>query len=96
MRSGIEKEQIRPYFQPIICVDKSDVFAYEILGRICTPEKAETLGPFFHNPEIPFHDKVIIDRLVRFRALKLLKQKQRSELLFINIQPRWIFLSGKS
>lgn len=90
MYSTIGEEQVRPYFQPIIGVDKSDVFAYEILGRICTPRGIETLGSFFHNPNISSHEKVMVDRLVRFKAMEQLKQKQRNEVLFLNIQPRWL------
>jgi EAL domain-containing protein (putative c-di-GMP-specific phosphodiesterase class I) len=90
MQSGINKEQVQPYFQPILSVDKGKVFAYEILGRICTPDKVTSLGPFFHNPNILHHEKVSIDRLVRFKALELFKQEKRNELLFINIQPQWL------
>ena len=90
MHQHIDKELIKPYFQPIICVDKGDIFAYEILGRFCIYDEAQTLGPFFHNPDISSVDKVIIDRTVRFKALELLKREQRNEILFINIQPQWL------
>jgi len=90
LHQHIDKELVKPYFQPIICVDTGEIFAYEILGRLCIDDEAESLGPFFHNPAISSVDKVIIDRTVRFKALELLKQEQRNEVLFINIQPQWL------
>ncbi|NLW91341.1 MAG: EAL domain-containing protein [Syntrophomonadaceae bacterium] len=90
MHQHIDHKLVKPYFQPIICVDKGDIFAYEILGRLYADNEIRSLGPFFHNPAISSVDKVIVDRVVRFKALELLKQEQRNEVLFINIQPQWL------
>lgn len=97
MDCDITRGILRPYFQPIICVDKNDVFAYEVLGRKCTKCGVESMGEFFHSPLVTAQEKVKVDRIIRFQALELLKKKNRGETLFINIQPHWMlpFLHAK-
>lgn len=90
MHANIVLEHVKPYFQPIVCVDTGDVFAYELLGRLNTPQGITSLGPFFHNPRLAPEDKVVVDRLIRSQALELFKREQRKEVMFINIQPRWL------
>ncbi|MEN6348921.1 MAG: EAL domain-containing protein [Syntrophomonas sp.] len=85
-----QKISVRPFFQPIICVDSSKVFAYEVLGRKCSPQGIESLGPFFHNKTIPPQEKLKVDRVIRWQALQALTDIPGDEVLFLNIQPNWL------
>ncbi len=85
------KEDILPFFQPIICVDSNNVFAYEVLGRKNNCQNIESLGSFFHHPEISAEEKLLVDRNVRYKALQKVEAMPSHTSLFINIQPKWLF-----
>ena len=87
---SIDKTSIVPFFQPIVCVDTCDIFGYEVLGRYCSEAKIHSLGQFFHNSGICFQDKVQVDRVIRFKALEMIKNLNHQAKFFINIQPEWL------
>ncbi len=87
---NIDKTSIVPFFQPIVCVDTCDIFGYEVLGRYCSEAKIHSLGQFFHNPGICLQDKVQVDRVIRFKALEMIKNLDTQTKFFINIQPEWL------
>lgn len=90
MLTGLQEKTVLPFFQPIVCVDSREVFAYEVLGRVLSPKGIYSLGPFFHDSRIPAEEKLRIDRSIRFNTLEKMKKMQRNETLFLNIQPEWL------
>ncbi|MDD3269568.1 MAG: EAL domain-containing protein [Syntrophomonadaceae bacterium] len=90
LTTGVQ-EAILPYFQPIICVDSNSVFAYEVLGRKYKNSEIESLGSFFHDPEISPDEKLLVDRKVRCQAMKKVEDLPSNTCLFLNIQPSWLF-----
>ena len=85
------EKNIVPHFQPIICIDTGSIFAYELLGRLISPQGHMSLGPFFHDSHIPSEDKINVDRIIRRKAFEKFLDYQCEESLFINIQPQWLY-----
>jgi EAL domain-containing protein (putative c-di-GMP-specific phosphodiesterase class I) len=88
--ANLREEQLIPYYQPIVCADSRDVFAYEVLGRVDTSMGIRSLGPFFHNPAVAAAEKLRIDRSIWFKALNSLRAMRQESTLFLNIQPQWL------
>ncbi|ABB14624.1 EAL domain-containing protein [Carboxydothermus hydrogenoformans] len=84
-------EKIVPFFQPVFSVNTFSVLGYEVLARKITPQGIESLGAFFHDPQVPPENKIKVDRFVRRRALELFKQSNKNLRLFLNIQPQWLY-----
>lgn len=91
------EDMIIPYFQPIIRIDTRTIYAYEVLGRLATPQNVQSLGPFFHNPTVSLKEKVAVDRIIRRKAFKTVTDIDKNIRLFLNIQPQWLqhFLQGE-
>jgi hypothetical protein len=61
-----------------------------VLGRRISEGAVHSLGTFFHDPLVSDEEKVMVDREVRFKALRCLQKISQEGILFINIQPRWL------
>ncbi len=83
-------EEITPFFQPIVEIDTCRVYGFEVLGRRITPHGVESLGHFFHDPEISEAKKLAVDRFIRRHALQIFGKYQlhKDFSLFLNIQPQ--------
>ncbi|KAB2953389.1 EAL domain-containing protein [Heliorestis acidaminivorans] len=88
---------VLPHYQPIISMDSQLIVAYEVLGRIMTPEGIRSLGPFFQDPNVSMDDALSIDRIIRQKALSMLSNSiEKKKGLFFNIKPAWIYMYRKS
>jgi len=83
--------QIVPFYQPIVSIDTCEILGYEVLGRKITANKIESLGPFFHDSQIDVEQKLNVDRYLRKTALENFEKYNTGGMLFINIQPQWIY-----
>lgn len=86
-----KKENLVPFFQPIIAADTFSIYGYESLGRLVFGGKAVSLGPFFTNPEIPTEELLEVDRVIRAKAIQAFTGVQNGKKLFLNIKPTWIY-----
>jgi EAL domain-containing protein (putative c-di-GMP-specific phosphodiesterase class I) len=77
-------ENVFPYFQPIFSADEQCVIAYEILGRYRSEGEVISLGPFFHDEQIPDEFKFEVDLLVVKRALEKALELDEDVLVFLN------------
>ncbi len=84
-------ENIKPFYQPIVCVDDGNTLGSEVLGRKINGDEVESLGSFFFDPNITGQEKIELDRVIRKKALKKLKDSGYKGLLFLNIQPQWLY-----
>ncbi|MGO4887455.1 EAL domain-containing protein [Anaerobacillus sp. MEB173] len=84
-------QKIVPFFQPIISMDDRNIIGYEVLGRIQTKQGYQSLGPFFHNPNVQQNKIIEVDTHIRKKALEsFLRVNHRKRLLFLNIHPEWL------
>jgi EAL domain-containing protein (putative c-di-GMP-specific phosphodiesterase class I) len=87
-----------PHFQPIVNVTTRNVAGYEVLGRIINPDDSsfESLGAFFHAN----HDDMLavynVDRIIREKAIRYLKDSHSKTKLFFNIMPHFLSTVHKS
>jgi len=88
---GTDLENKVPFFQPIICVDTRSVLGHEVLGREWVAGTYKSLGPFFHAPDTPQEEKIIVDRHLRERGLERMQRGPDHLQIFLNIQPDWIW-----
>lgn len=91
---ALDGETLAPYYQPIIALDSGRIMGYEVLGRAVKDGKARSLGPFFGNADIPAEDHLLVDRLLRDRAIARLGQERNPPMLFLNLKPEWISRHG--
>lgn len=82
---------LAPYFQPVVSVADGRIFGYEVLGRQFNGDEVRGLGEFFNSPAVPNDEKIAIDRQLRSLAFRRFKQEGRTERLFVNIHPNWIY-----
>lgn len=83
--------QIRPFFQPILSLQSMSVVGHESLGREIVSGEVQSLGPFFHNPDIPEAIQIATDRKLRQMAIEKAVREEYGGLLFINLKPCWIY-----
>ncbi|GBF48926.1 signal transduction protein [Leptospira ryugenii] len=81
-----------PHFQPIVNAINRSISAYEVLGRQYDPEAKtfHSLGGLFHSREkdmVPIYN---IDRILREKAIQILKDSQQRTKLFFNMMPNFL------
>ncbi|TGK12323.1 EAL domain-containing protein [Leptospira fletcheri] len=81
-----------PHYQPILDVGNRNIIGYEVLGRALAPESQEyhSLGYHFHNPETDTVRLVHIDRIIREKAIKHLKDTGLKTKMFLNMMPNFL------
>ncbi|UOQ92177.1 EAL domain-containing protein [Halobacillus shinanisalinarum] len=75
---------IKPVYQPIVSAIKHDVIGYEVLGRFHDTEKWMSLGPFFHDNDVPDEFKVEVDQHLLQIAISEILESNKEGLLFLN------------
>ncbi|WP_407271384.1 EAL-associated domain-containing protein [Radiobacillus sp. PE A8.2] len=75
---------IKPVYQPIISAIKHNVIGYEVLGRVYDGNEWISLGPFFHDSDVPEEFKVDVDQHLLHIALSEMLESDKQGLLFIN------------
>ncbi|MCB1306948.1 MAG: EAL domain-containing protein [Leptospiraceae bacterium] len=80
-----------PFFQPIVSVADGLIYSYEVLGRGIRDGQVSSLGPFFLNDDIDLDERMLIDRIIREKAIHRIAAIPGADRLFINIHPAWIF-----
>lgn len=83
-----KKEDIFPYFQPIVSADKQEVIGYEVLGRIRTDDGIKSLGFFFQDHSIPEEYIMEIDTHIRKLAILYFQKQESDQRLFFNCSAR--------
>jgi EAL domain-containing protein (putative c-di-GMP-specific phosphodiesterase class I) len=73
-----------PYFQPIFSADEQRIIAYEVLGRYKTDDEVISLGPFFHDDQIPDEYKFEVDLLIVQKALEKVLELDEKISIFLN------------
>lgn len=85
--------EILPFFQPVLSLEKKEVFGHEALGRIkYSDSKVYSLGNFFLQESIKENDfnelQRDIDRKLRIKAIDILAEDKNGESkIFLNISP---------
>ncbi|WP_438444902.1 EAL domain-containing protein [Gorillibacterium sp. sgz5001074] len=87
----IPSGQVMPYFQPILSLQTMSVIGYETLGRELTGGEVRSLGPFFHDPNVPEALQISVDRKLRGMAFEKAATERYPGLLFVNLKPGWIY-----
>jgi EAL domain-containing protein (putative c-di-GMP-specific phosphodiesterase class I) len=77
-------ENVIPYFQPIFSADEQRVIAYEVLGRYQSDGNIISLGPFFHDDQIPDEYKYEVDQLLVNKALERALELEDDVSIFLN------------
>lgn len=87
----LNKDQVIPYFQPIISADEQVVIGYEVLARIKTNEGVKSLGWFFRDKSIPEEYRQEIDDYLQTLALQKLLAQDEKIILFFNVDIELMF-----
>lgn len=77
-------ENVIPYFQPIFSADEQRVIAYEVLGRYRSAGSIISLGPFFHDDQIPEEYKYEVDQLLVQKALEQAFELEDDVSIYLN------------
>ncbi|WP_138416715.1 EAL domain-containing protein [Aquibacillus sediminis] len=75
---------IKPVYQPVVSAITHDVTGYEVLGRYYTGKEWISLGPFFHDDDVPEEFKVEVDQHLLEIALTDMVASNQETYLFIN------------
>lgn len=91
-RLSLNEEICVPHFQPIISTFTRQILGYEVLGRVYQGETKNyvSLGAFFHSPETNFFERVQVDRIIREKAIRYLKNTGYNTKLFFNLMPNML------
>jgi EAL domain-containing protein (putative c-di-GMP-specific phosphodiesterase class I) len=82
------KENIIPYFQPIVGAEEQLIVGYEVLGRYKDPiGTIHSLGDFFHDETIPDEYRLEIDYYIQSLALTKFLEEGNKFLIFLNRNP---------
>ncbi len=86
---SLTDENFIPHFQPILNTISREIYGYEVLGRYYTSDKNEikSLGAIFHDENVSLTERIQIDRIIRDKAIKHLKNSSSENRLFINMMP---------
>ncbi|MGY4689937.1 EAL-associated domain-containing protein [Salibacterium sp. K-3] len=90
----MNKQNVRPYLQPIISADRQDIMGYEVLGRYEDEESMLSLRSFFQDTSIPEEYRRDIEEHIHHQALTYLLEESRSEHIFLNIDVDLILTDG--
>ncbi|MCP3026475.1 EAL-associated domain-containing protein [Halobacillus sp. A5] len=85
--------KIKPVYQPVISAIKHDVVGYEVLGRYEYEGEWQSLGGFFHDPDVPEEFKVEVDQHLLHLALSDMLTHQNSGYLFINRNAKQLMIN---
>lgn len=88
---ALPQGQVVPFFQPILSLQTLSVIGYEVLGREILHGEVRSLGPFFHNKEVPEAYQISLDRKLRGLAFERAAAARYDGLVFINLKPGWIY-----
>ncbi len=89
---SIKKNQIVPYFQPIVSVNEKKLFAYEVLTRIITPDRVIPAIEFIEAAEgMGAISK--IDYMLVEKAFDVVKRSGFQGFLFLNLSPKALLLN---
>ncbi|WP_018922408.1 EAL domain-containing protein [Salsuginibacillus kocurii] len=83
----MNKDQIFPYYQPILSADRHTIMGYEVLGRIMQEDEPYSLGGFFQDEGIPEEYHLEVDEWIQVQALEAWAQQEDPVKLFFNIYP---------
>ncbi|MBL4952506.1 EAL-associated domain-containing protein [Neobacillus sp. OS1-32] len=81
-------ENVFPYFQPIFSADEQLIIAYEVLGRYQSEDDIISLGPFFHDDQVPDEYKFEVDLLIVHKALEKALELDENISIFLNRNPQ--------
>ena len=80
----MNKDQVIPYYQPIVSADKQLVVGYEVLARMITEDGIQSLGWFFQDKSIPDEYRLELDDHIQKIALDYYMTTDQSAILFFN------------
>lgn len=86
--------KIKPVFQPIVSAINHDVIGYEVLARYKENQTWESLGPFFHDTDVPEEFKVEVDQVVLSQAVHMMMADGKEGLLFINRNAKQLMVNN--
>ncbi|MGI8314817.1 EAL-associated domain-containing protein [Halobacillus mangrovi] len=85
---------VKPVYQPIVSAIKHDVIGYEVLGRYNNEGSWMSLGPFFHDEEVPDEFKVEVDQHLLKIAMTEMLQSKTEGSLFINRNAKQLMVNN--
>lgn len=80
----MNKDDVTPYFQPIVSADNQLVVGYEVVARMQTDEGPQRLDWFFEDKTIPDEYRLELDDHIQQRALNAFLETDQSAILFFN------------
>ncbi|MDO9105384.1 MAG: EAL domain-containing protein [Methylovulum sp.] len=86
-----QEKKLFPYFQPIVCAANGNIVGYEALARQYDANgRVISAGALFSSADIPHHQLIEWDRIVRRQALQQFSAFNNSCYLTINISATWL------
>lgn len=86
--------KVKPVFQPIISAVKHAVMGYEVLGRFQHEEEWQSLGDFFHDPDVPDEYKIEVDQHLLELAVSEMLRTDNAGYLFINRNAKQLLINS--
>ncbi|MBM7094322.1 EAL domain-containing protein [Bacillus sp. H-16] len=81
----LHKENIAPFYQPVISCDEHIIAGYEVLGHLKTDKDWVSLGPFFRDGNVPAEYKWEIDEQIYNQAFAHYLTQEEQPFLFLNV-----------
>jgi EAL domain-containing protein (putative c-di-GMP-specific phosphodiesterase class I) len=94
----VNESYYAPHFQPIVNVITRNVSGYEVLGRQYSPieNKYHSLGALFHSNQDDILSVYNVDRIIREKAVRYLKESySKTKLFFTQNESNLCRFSGK-
>ncbi|CDQ19394.1 EAL domain, c-di-GMP-specific phosphodiesterase class I (or its enzymatically inactive variant) [Halobacillus karajensis] len=85
--------KIKPAFQPIVSAINHGVIGHEVLARYEGDGEWHSLGPFFHDPDVPEEFKVEVDQHILKLAIEEMLESGTEGLLFINRNAKQLMIN---
>lgn len=87
-------QKVTPAFQPIISAVDHSISGYEVLGRFEESGELQSLGTFFHDPDVPDDFKAEVDRHLLCLAISMMLDSEMPGSLFINRNAKQLLINN--
>ncbi|RSL33279.1 EAL domain-containing protein [Salibacterium salarium] len=90
----MNKQNVFPYYQPIISADRQEITGYEVIGFYKQDDAVVSLSSFFHDRSIPEEYRLEIEEHIHHQALSIFLEDNRDDYIFLNIDANLIISDG--
>ncbi|MDQ0299252.1 EAL domain-containing protein (putative c-di-GMP-specific phosphodiesterase class I) [Salibacterium salarium] len=90
----MNKQNVFPYYQPVISADRQEITGYEVIGCYKQEDETVSLSAFFRDRSIPEEYRLEIEEHIHHQALSIFLQEKQNDYIFLNIDANLIISDG--